>query len=308
MKITLDELAAFATVVDSGSITAAAQQLDLTVSATSRTLARLEEKLNTTLLRRTTRRLELTEEGRAFLQDARAIIDSVESAEEQMLARRETPSGRLRVDAASPFMLHVIVPLVRGYRERFPQVELELNSNEGIIDLLERRTDVAIRIGRLKDSTLHSRLIGNSRVRMLASPAYLDMHGQPRKAADLGKHTLLGFNQPESLNVWPILGPDGEPCRIEPAVWSSSGETLRQLALEGAGIVCLSDFMTAHDREAGRLVQVLARQTQDVRQPIHAVYYRNTAISARIASFVDYLVEALGGKGGSRQPAAWAQP
>ncbi|RAS03126.1 LysR substrate-binding domain-containing protein [Cupriavidus alkaliphilus] len=308
MKITLDELLAFATVVDSGSITAAAQQLDLTVSATSRTLARLEEKLKTTLLRRTTRRLELTEEGQAFLHDARAIIDSVESAEEQMLARRETPSGRLRVDAASPFMLHVIVPLVHGYRERFPQVELELNSNEGIIDLLERRTDVAIRIGRLKDSTLHSRLIGNSRVRMLASPAYLDAHGQPRKAQDLGKHALLGFNQPESLNVWPILGADGEPYRIEPAVWSSSGETLRQLALEGAGIVCLSDFMTAHDREAGRLVQVLARQTQDVRQPIHAVYYRNTAISARIASFVDYLVEAIGGKGGSRQPAAWAQP
>ncbi|WP_427306411.1 LysR substrate-binding domain-containing protein [Cupriavidus sp. H39] len=308
MKITLDELLAFATVVDSGSITAAAQQLDLTVSATSRTLARLEEKLKTTLLRRTTRRLELTEEGQAFLQDARAIIDSVESAEEQMLARREKPSGRLRVDAASPFMLHVIVPLVRGYRERFPQVELELNSNEGIIDLLERRTDVAIRIGRLKDSTLHSRLIGNSRVRMLASPAYLDAHGHPRKAAELGKHTLLGFNQPESLNVWPILGPDGEPWRIAPAVWSSSGETLRQLALEGAGIVCLSDFMTAHDREAGRLVHVLARQTQDVRQPIHAVYYRNTAISARIASFVDYLVEALGGKGGSRQAAAWARP
>ena len=99
-----------------------------------------------------------------------------------MLARREKPSGRLRVDAASPFMLHVIVPLVRGYRERFPQVELELNSNEGIIDLLERRTDVAIRIGRLKDSTLHSRLVGKSRLRILASPAYLAAHGLPRRS------------------------------------------------------------------------------------------------------------------------------
>ncbi|RQR44935.1 MULTISPECIES: LysR family transcriptional regulator [unclassified Burkholderia] len=310
MKITLDELQAFAAVVDTGSITAAAQQLDLTVSATSRTLARLEEKLKTTLLRRTTRRLELTEEGRAFLQEARAIIESVENAEEQMLARREMPSGRLRVDAATPFMLHVIVPLVRGYRERFPKVDLELNSNEGIIDLLERRTDVAIRIGRLKDSTLHSRRIGNSRLRILASPAYIEAHGQPRKVEDLGKHTLLGFTQPESLNVWPILGADGEPSRIEPAIWSSSGETLRQLALEGAGVVCLSDFMTAQDREAGRLVQVLARQTLDVEQPINAVYYRNTAISSRIASFVDYMIEVLGGgSGGSdaptRRKAAW---
>ncbi|AOJ43126.1 LysR family transcriptional regulator [Burkholderia lata] len=316
MKITLDELQAFAAVVDSGSITAAAQQLDLTVSATSRTLGRLEEKLKTTLLRRTTRRLELTEEGRAFLQDARAIIESVESAEEQMLARREMPSGRLRVDAATPFMLQVIVPLVRGYRERFPKVELELNSNEGITDLLERRTDVAIRIGRLKDSTLHSRRIGNSRVRMLASPAYLEAHGQPRKVEDLDKHTLLGFTQPESLNVWPILGADGEPCRIEPDVYSSSGETLRQLALEGTGIVCLSDFVTARDREAGRLMQVLARQTLDVQQPIHAVYYRNTAISSRIASFVDYLIEMLGSGSGSgsgsdaqaRRKAVWMVP
>ncbi|TDF66753.1 LysR family transcriptional regulator [Cupriavidus sp. L7L] len=305
MNITLDEIQAFATVVDTGSITAAAQQLDLTVSATSRTLARLEEKLKTTLLRRTTRRLELTEEGRAFLQNARAIIDSVESAEEQMLARREKPSGRLRVDAATPFMLHVIVPLVRGYRERYPQVELELNSNEGIIDLLERRTDVAIRIGRLKDSTLHSRLIGNSRVRILASPAYLEAHGHPRKAEDLGGHALLGFNQPESLNVWPILGADGEPYRIAPAVWSSSGETLRQLALDGSGIVCLSDFMTAQDRESGRLVQVLARHTQDVRQPVHAVYYRNTAISSRIASFVEYLIEVLGSGSAARGAPAW---
>ncbi|KVP05235.1 LysR family transcriptional regulator [Burkholderia ubonensis] len=306
MKVTLDELQAFATVVDTGSITSAAQQLDLTVSATSRTLARLEEKLKTTLLRRTTRRLELTEEGQAFLQNARAIIESVESAEEQMTARREKPSGRLRVDAASPFMLHVIVPLVRGYRERFPQVELELNSSEGIINLLEKRTDVAIRIGRLKDSTLHSRHLGNSRLRLLASPAYLDAHGHPRKVEDLAKHALLGFNQPESLNVWPILGTDGEPYRIEPAIWSSSGETLRQLALDGAGIVCLSDFMTVHDREAGQLVQILARQTQDVRQPINAVYYRNTAISSRIASFVDYLINAIDAKGATRQPSGWA--
>ncbi|KVT10972.1 LysR family transcriptional regulator [Burkholderia ubonensis] len=306
MKVTLDELQAFATVVDTGSITQAAQQLDLTVSATSRTLARLEEKLKTTLLRRTTRRLELTEEGQAFLQNARAIIESVESAEEQMTARREKPSGRLRVDAASPFMLHVIVPHVRGYRERFPQVELELNSNEGIIDLLEKRTDVAIRIGRLKDSTLHSRHLGNSRLRLLASPAYLDAHGHPRKVEDLAKHALLGFNQPESLNVWPILGTDGEPYRIEPAIWSSSGETLRQLALDGAGIVCLSDFMTVHDREAGQLVQILARQTQDVRQPINAVYYRNTAISSRIASFVDYLINAIDANGATRQPSGWA--
>lgn len=293
MKITLDELQALVSVIDTGSITAGAQQLGLTISATSRTLGRLEEKLKTTLVRRTTRRLELTEEGRAFLSDARAIIASVESAQERMAAYRERPSGRLRVDAATPFMLHVIVPLVQGYRERYPHVELELNSNEGIIDLLERRTDVAIRIGALKDSTLHRKAVGRSRLRILASPAYLEAHGHPKRVEDLTRHALLGFNQPEALNVWPILGPDQEPYRITPTIWSSSGETLRQLALAGAGVVCLSDFMTVRDRRDGMLVELFPRQTQDVRQPINAVYYRNTAISARIASFVDYLVDAV---------------
>ncbi len=223
-----------------------------------------------------------------------------------MLARREMPSGRLRVDAATPFMLHVVVPLVRGYLERFPQVELELNSNEGIIDLLERRTDVAIRIGHLKDSTLHSRPIGHSRVRMLASPAYLEAHGLPRTVEDLDRHALLGFNQPESLNAWPILNTDGGLYQIQPSVRTSSGETLRQLALNGAGIVCLSDFMTAQDRESGHLVQILADHTQDVRQPIQAVYYRNTAVSSRIASFVDYLIEVLGGKARAGRATPWA--
>jgi DNA-binding transcriptional LysR family regulator len=294
MKTTLDELDAFITVVDTGSITAAAEQLGQTVSGVSRALGRLEDKLQTTLLQRTTRRLELTEEGRAFLHDARAIVASVESAEERMVARREAPAGRLRVDAATPFMLHVVVPLIGGYRERYPQVELELNSNEGIIDLIERRTDVAIRIGTLKDSTLHARSLGSSRIRVLASPDYLSRHGQPAAVADLAGRTLLGFTQPDTLNDWPLRGANGESLHITPALASSSGETLRQLALAGQGITCLSDFMTAADCRAGTLVPLLADQTLDVRQPIHAVYYRNTALSARIASFLDYLQTTLG--------------
>ena len=297
MNITLDEIQNFIAVVDTGSITSAAQQLDQTVSAASRTLGRLEQKLKTTLLRRTTRRLELTDEGEAFLERAREIIAAVESAEEQMASRQSRPAGRLRVDAASPFMLHVVVPLIAGYRERYPDVGLELQSSEGYIDLLERRTDVALRIGRLKDSTLHARLIGTSQVRCLASPAYLKERGTPRKIADLAKHSLLGFTEPESLNEWPLLDEKRQHVHIKPTISSSSGETLRQLALEGNGIVCLSDFMTRTDREAGTLVPVLTKHLVEYRQPINAVYYRNTAISARIASFVTYLVEAIGDNG-----------
>lgn len=297
MKTTLDEMQAFIAVVDSGSITAAAEQLEQTISATSRTLSRLEEKLKTTLMRRTTRRMELTEEGGAYLEQVRKIIATVEAAEELMSARRSMPAGQLRIDAASPFMLHVIAPLVAGYRARYPQVALELNSSEGIIDLLERRTDVAIRIGRLKDSTLHATPIGSSRIRVLASPAYLAAHGAPANVAELAQRALLGFTQPESLNEWPLLDDSGQPLHIRPAIRSSSGETLRQLALRGAGIACLSDFMTRNDRHAGHLTQLFPDRTVEIRQSINAVYYRNTAHSARIDSFVGYLKSSLGETG-----------
>jgi DNA-binding transcriptional LysR family regulator len=293
MKTTLDEMQAFVAVVDTGSLTAAAESLGLTVSAASRTLGRLEDKLQTTLLRRTTRRLELTEEGSAFLAHARAILDAVDAAEEQMAARRMRPAGRLRVDAATPFMLHVLVPLLDGFRARYPDVELELDSNEGITDLIERRTDVALRIGVLKDSTLHARLVGTSRIRVLASPGYLERHGMPAGPDELRRHVLLGFTQPETLNDWPLRDVDGSLLRIKPAIATSSGETLRQMALANLGIVCLSDFMTRDDRSSGRLVQLFAGETIDVRQPINAVYYRNTALAARITCFVDYVATTL---------------
>lgn len=287
----------FVAIVDSGSITAAADVLGQTISATSRTMSRLEEKLQTTLMRRTTRRLALTEEGKTYLEQVRQIIASVEETEELMNLRRNQPSGLLRVDAASPFMLHVIAPLVPGYRKRYPQVELELNSNEGNIDLLERRTDLAIRIGRLKDSSLHAVLLGHSRVRVLASPAYLAQHGTPKRVADLSTHTLLGFSQLDALNEWPLLDADGQALHVKPEVRAHSGETLRQLALNDGGVVCLSDFMTRGDRRAGTLQQLLVKQTQEVIQPINAVYYRNTAISSRIKSFIDYLVQCVGPDG-----------
>lgn len=297
MKTTLDELQAFATVIDAGSITAAAEQLGQTVSAISRSLGRLEKKLDVTLLRRTTRRLELTEEGAVFLAQARKIMGAVEQAEEQMAQRRNRPAGRLRVNAASPFLLHVLVPLVAGFRAAYPDITLELNSSDQIIDLLEHRTDVAIRIGPLVDSSLHARPLGSCLLRVLASPAYLKAAGRPRTVEDLEKLSLLGFTQPDSLNAWPLRttsgnpsgNPTGDRLVIEPSLRASSGESLRQLALAGAGVVCLADFMTEGDRARGDLVQLLPSATVEVRQPIHAVYYRNTALVSRIACFLDYV-------------------
>lgn len=300
MKTSLDELQAFAQVVDAGSISAAAEQLGQTASGISRALSRLEDKLGVTLLRRTTRRLELTEEGAAFLAQTRRILAAVEEAEEQMALRRQAPAGRLRVDAASPFLLHVLVPLVAGFRQRYPQIELELTSNEQNIDLLEQRTDLAIRIGALRDSSLHARPLGQSPVRVLASPAYLVARGTPQTPAELADHDLLGFTQLEHLNSWPLRHAQGDSLPISPNLRASSGETLRQLALAGAGLVCLSDFMTERDRASGALVEVLASHRSERHQPINAVYYRNTALAARITCFLDYLSDCLATHGWAR--------
>lgn len=293
MKTTLDEMLAFVTIADTGSLTGAADKLHQPTSVMSRILRRLEEKLDTTLIRRTTRRLEVTEEGKLFLEYAREIIASVEFAEEQLVSQREKLAGRLRINAAMPFMQHVIAPMMPGFREAFPAIAAELHTSDEIIDLLEQRTDVAIRIGELRDSTLHARKLGSSRLRILASPAYLEKAGVPTRVADLANHTLLGFVQPETLNHWPLRTADGDVYRIHPALQASSGETLLTLALNGAGIVCLADYMTGTHRRDGSLVEVLIDDTTEFRQPIHAVYYRNATLSSRIVSFLDYLSAQL---------------
>jgi len=293
MQTTVDELLALRTVVDAGSITAAADQLGQTVSGVSRTLARLEKKLATTLLRRTTRRLALTEEGQVFLSRSRAILDALDAAEDELAARRQAPAGLLRVNAATPFMLHAVVPLVPAFSALFPRITLELNTDDLNVDLLAQRTDIAIRIGPLRDSTLHARPLCSSRLRVLASPAYLQAQGRPRRAADLAGHRLIGNSQLPALNTWPLRTPQGGGLAITPTLAASSGETIRQLALAGLGLVCLADFMTGADRAQGRLVQVLARETLEVRQAVNAVYYRNTALASRITAFLDFMAARL---------------
>jgi len=293
LKARSDELQVFISVIECGSISAAAEQVGQTPSAISRTLSRLETKLDTTLINRTTRRMDLTEEGKYFFERAKQILQQMEELEERLALRQQTPSGRLRINAAAPFMLHAIVPHIGEFRARFPDISLELNTDDLLIDLLEQSTDVAIRIGVLADSTLHARLLGRSPLNILASPDYLRRHGTPRHVEALSEHSLLGFTQPDHLNHWPLRHDDGDRWPATPSLSASSGETLRQLALAGEGITCLSDFMTRHDIEQGRLVPLLAQANSGYRQPIHAVYYRNSQLALRIQCFLDFMQEKL---------------
>lgn len=293
MRINSDDMAVFVAVIDSGTLSAAATQLGQTTSGVSRALSRLEEKLATSLLTRTTRRMLLTEEGKLFLEKARAILLAMDDVEESIHLRRQKLAGRLRIDAASPFMLHCIVPHVAQFRLMYPNITLELTSNDQIIDLLEHRTDIAIRMGALQDSTLHARALRASPRHLLASPDYLQRYGTPASVEDLAQHQLLGFSQYDAGNVWPLRHIGGDSFAISPSLTASSGETLRQLALYGQGIVCLADFMTREDIAAGRLQQILTHAYNGDDQQIHAVYYRNTQLTQRISCFLAFLQDTL---------------
>ena len=293
--LTVDALIAFAAVIDAGSFSAAAERLGQTPSGVSRTISRLEAQLGLTLMHRTTRRLDLTEEGAWLLARARKVLADLADTEAQVVARRSAPSGLVRVNAATPVLDHLLAPLVPAFLDAYPLVRLELASGETIVDLIEERADLAIRIGNLADSTLNARHLGSSRLRLLAAPSYLAAHGMPAHADALDGHRLLGFTAPASLNIWPLShqGSDGLP--IAPAVAASSGETLRHLALSGAGIACLADFLTRDDLTAGRLVPVLAHEVLAWSQPVWAVFYKQGALAPRVAALVDFLAAQLCG-------------
>ncbi|MGB5447222.1 MAG: LysR substrate-binding domain-containing protein, partial [Psychromonas sp.] len=244
-----------------------------------------------TILNRTTRRIELTDEGRQFVDAVRVGLLQIQQAEEDLVSRGELPAGRLRIDAASPFVFHQLVPLIQPFKKAFPDIQLELTSNEGFVDLLEKRTDLAIRIGKLSDSTLHARPLGKSLLYMVASPEYLAKRGLPEQVGDLSSHQLIGFTGAKVLNRWPLAGSD----YIEPTLTASNSETVRQLALAGNGIACLSGFMVNKDIAAGRLIPILeqGKLLNTDREQINAVFYKSSSVARRISAFIDFIQPRL---------------
>lgn len=289
MKATLDEMKAFVSVVDTGSVRAASEILAITPAATSRTISRLESKLETTLLNRTTRKLNVTAEGSIYLKKVRQILDDVELAESQLQSQRYKPSGILRINAATPFLLHVLAPCIADYQNLYPDVEIEISTDEEIIDLVGKGIDIAFRVGQLKDSTLRATFIGSSQIRIVASPNYLKAYGTPTTIDDLANHKLIGFSKLDLLNLWPLIDNNDKRFKISSNLKADNGETIRLLALNGAGIACLSDFMTYKDRQNGQLIELFQDSSLKVQRTIHAVYYKNAATSPRISSFIDFI-------------------
>ncbi len=291
MKASSDELKVFIAVVESGSFSRAAEQLHMANSAVSRTVKKLENKLGVALLTRTTRQLALTHEGEHYFRRVQKLMQEMSTAESELIERQLAPQGVLRIDAATPVILHLLLPMIKPFRERYPNVTLSLISSESFINLIERKVDVAIRAGNLTDSTLRARLLFISYRKLVATPAYLAKHGVPESTADLAQHECLGFVETPRLNRWPVADEGGDLYDITPGMSSNSGETLKQLVLGDQGIACLSDFMVDKEIADGTFIELLAEQRIPVEMPFNAVYYSDLGVSQRVRAFIDFLSE-----------------
>ena len=285
------EMAVFATVAREGSLSAAARALGLTPSAVSRVIARIEHRLGTRLLLRTTRAIIFTAEGEAYLQGARRILADMAEVEES-IADQGAPKGRLRVSAALGHGRLAIVPLVAAFSARYPDILVDLSLGDEVADILGGQADVAVRFGHLPDSPLTARRIGDTGQVVVASPEYLQLHGTPQVPEDLLRHNCLRFNFRRAEPDWPFIR-DGNvfSLKISGNIQCSSGEALAQLARVGAGIARIGEFSVAEDLQRGDLVPLLEAWNPGDNEPIHAVFVGGAAMPARVRVFVDFLVE-----------------
>lgn len=287
------EMEVFTRVVDLGGFSAAARTFRMTPSAVSKLVARLEARLGVRLINRSTRKLQLSPEGSAYYDRAIRILDEIETAEREA-AIGATPRGRVRVNTSVPFGLHWLLPLLPGFLARYPGVKVDVALTDIVVDLMEERADVAIRVGPLRESRLLVRKLGESRMVVTASPSYLKQHGTPRAPSDLAKHNMLGFCFAKQIDDWPFRDAKGTIITIPPSgsVLVSDGEAMQRVTIAGAGLSRLARFHVAADIAAGRLVPVLEDFNPGDLEPIHAVFVGHGGqLPARVRAFLDYLVE-----------------
>ncbi|MGX5721828.1 LysR substrate-binding domain-containing protein [Shinella zoogloeoides] len=290
------EMEVFVLAAELKSFSAAGRKLRLSPSAVSKLVTRIEDRLGARLLVRTTRRLELTPEGEVYLGRARRILSEIAETERIVAeGAKVVPRGPLRVNASVGFGERYILPLVPAFLALYPDIELDLTLTDGVIDVIGERTDVAIRSGPLRDSSLKARKLLESRKVVIASPDYLARHGTPRHPTDLAAHNCLRFNFRRSMDDWPFLSEDGaaEPHEITGNMLVSSGAILRQLCLDGLGLGRIGRFHVEPDIAAGTLVPVLEAFNPGDIEIVHAVFAGHEHLAVRIRAFIDFLVEKI---------------
>ncbi|MDO9599977.1 MAG: LysR family transcriptional regulator [Azoarcus sp.] len=286
-------MSSFVAVVEAGSFVAAGDALRVSKAAVSRSVIELETRLGARLLQRTTRRLSLTEAGRAYYGHCKQILAELDEADRAVGMVTGHPIGRLRVNAPFSFGILHLVQLWGPFMEQYPEVDLEVTLSDRLVDVVEEGFDVVIRISSLQDSTLVYRRLASTRILLCASPEYLARHGTPATVEEIARHPVIAYSYAAQGDVWRFTTADGvREVQTRPRMRTNNGDTCRAVALAHQGLVLQPDFLVGADLAQGRLVEVLP----ECRGPeigVYAVYPSRKHLSVKIRALVDFLVAAF---------------
>lgn len=291
-----EDLQTFVAVVEAGSFTTAAERLDMAKSAVSRRVSGLEERLGVQLLRRTTRRLNLTETGHRFYELSVRVLADMEEAESAVLQEHGELRGTLRVALPLAFGVRQMGEPIAEFSRRHPQLRFDLDLNDRRVDLIEEGMDLAVRIGRLADSTLIARRLFDARTVVCGSPDYFDRHGTPQTPDDLINHQCLIYSNLAEPTKWICRDVEGKTIRVtvKAAMTASSGDFLCAAATNGLGIVIQPTFIAGEAISRGELMPILTNFQWPI-TPAYAVYPPTRYLSMRVRKFIDFLVEHFSG-------------
>jgi DNA-binding transcriptional LysR family regulator len=285
-------MAIFVQVVDHGSFSAAAKKLGITKSAVSQQINLLEEALGTRLLHRTTRQLNLTEAGEMYIEGCRQMIDAADGANQLIGQYSKEPSGTLKISCSHDFAADHLVPLLGPFMETYPKLSLEIDGSDEVINLVEERVDLAIRIGRMTESGWVARKIGEAEEVIVASPSYLERHGVPQDPSELASHYWVAFTRRTQPYQLLLQGPTGtkQKVRLYGRAHSNSAPSMREMVKAGMGIGQILKLMVKQELQSGQLVQILAEYRSEA-AVIYAVYPQRAFLPLKVRAVIDYLVE-----------------
>lgn len=289
----LNDIVVFTKVVETKSFTGAADALGLPKSTVSRKLAQLEERLGVRLVQRTTRKLALTEIGEAYYERCSRIVADVMSAEQLVTDMQATPRGRLRVTSSVDFATQWLGAIVADFLGQHPEINIELEATNKVVDLIEDGFDVALRFGQMPESTLIARRVCAVYLIACASPAYLAKRGTPRQIEDLDEHDHILFTPASRNQTWVLHHGDasyefGRPARFA----SNNFGAVLSATLAGAGIALVSDYMVGDHLKHGSLVRVLPEWATYPTE-VHAVYPAREKLPPRLSLFLEHLAQSL---------------
>ncbi|MDK1373499.1 MULTISPECIES: LysR family transcriptional regulator [unclassified Sinorhizobium] len=295
-RANLNDIQVFMAVVDGGSFVAGGQAMGLSRSAAGKAVIRLENRLGTRLLNRTTRTLSLTEEGRVFYERGLQVLASIDEAEASVAGQSGMPRGVLRLTVPDAFGRLLVLPLIGKYLAAWPEIQVEVSFTDRVADIVEEGFDLAVRIGvTTSDTRLVSRVVARYKAVLCAAPSYIAERGEPLVMDDLAAHDCLIFSSRNQRQSWRLRGEGGAWVKAQgrSRLRLDSGEAIRDAAIAGLGIAFLPDFLVAADMAAGRLRPVLSDlETDDAK--IVTIYPSKRLLEPRVRRFIDLMVDELG--------------